>query len=134
MSDRERDAPRVGRPRVVVVGPCAAGKTTLVRGLRARGYDAVASGQEHSEIATLFRHADPDVVIALDLDLPTLRTRRGPDWPESIYRLQQRRLATAKASADLVLDAGTLSAAGVLTAATNLLANWTVPDRSASGS
>jgi len=118
---------------VVVVGPCAAGKSTLVRGLRARGYNAAVSGQEHSEIATLFRHSDPDVVIALDLDLATLRARRGADWPESIFRLQQRRLAVALAAADLVLDAASLDAVGVLTTATDFLARWTVFGRSASG-
>ena len=52
--------------KIVVVGPCAAGKSTLVAALRALGYDAHVSGQEHSEIATLWQHSQPDVLIALD--------------------------------------------------------------------
>ncbi len=95
--------------KIVVVGPCASGKTTLVRGLRRLGYDAHVCGQEHSEIASLWRHTAPDLVIALDVDLTTIRDRRGADWPEEIYRLQQRRLAAARAAAALILDTSILS-------------------------
>ncbi len=95
--------------KIVVVGPCASGKTTLVRGLRRLGYDASVCGQEHSEIASLWRHTEPDVVIALDVDLETIRHRRGADWPEDIYRLQLRRLAAARAAAALILDTSILS-------------------------
>lgn len=102
-SDSIRD-----RRKIVVVGPCASGKTTLARGLRRLGYDASVCGQEHSEIASLWRHTEPDVVIALDVDLETIRRRRGFDWPEEIYKLQQRRLADARAVAALVLDTSRL--------------------------
>ncbi|HEX5500302.1 MAG TPA: hypothetical protein VFX03_13780, partial [Thermomicrobiales bacterium] len=68
------------RPRIVVVGPCASGKSTLARGLRERGFDAEVCGQEHSDIASLWRHTAPDVVIALSVDLATIRDRRGDDW------------------------------------------------------
>lgn len=89
---------------VVVVGPCASGKSTLVEGLRSRGYRAMVCGQEHSEIPNLWQHANPDVVVALSVDLPTLRQRRSPSWSESIYLRQLRRLQSALAAADLVLD------------------------------
>ena len=108
----------MGRPlRVVVVGPCASGKSTLVRGLRDLGYDAVACGQEHSEIATLWRHAEPDVLIALLVDLETVRRRRGDDWPERLHEVQKHRLAPALAAADLVLNSAELDAASLLAAA-----------------
>ena len=100
--------------RIVVVGPCASGKTTLVAALRRLGFDATVCGQEHSEIPTLWRHTDPDVVIALAVDLQTVRRRRGHDWPAPIYAAQQRRLSGALARADLVLDT---SIVGVETAA-----------------
>ena len=48
------------------------------------------------------------MVIALDVDLETIRRRRGFDWPEEIYKLQQRRLADARAVAALVLDTSRL--------------------------
>jgi len=103
--------------RVVVVGPCASGKTTLVEGLKRLGYDAAVRGQEHSEIPTLWRRGEPDVVIALSVDLATIRDRRGADWPEALYRVQQRRLANAVAAAEIVLDASRLDADAILTRA-----------------
>lgn len=105
---------RRDKRRIAVVGPCASGKTTLVEGLKRRGYTAAVCGQEHSEIPTLWRHGEPDVLIALSVDLATVRARRGGDWPESIYRAQQRRLANAVAAADVVLDASRLDAETVL--------------------
>ena len=67
--------------KIVVVGACAAGKSTLVSALRGLGYDAHVSGQEHSEIATLWQHSQPDVLIALDVDITAVRDRRGGSWP-----------------------------------------------------
>jgi hypothetical protein len=93
---------------VVVVGPCASGKSTLVRSLRRLGIDAVACGQEHSEIPSLWRHTDPDLVIALDVDLRTIRRRRGDDWPEFLLEAQRRRLADAVAHASVVVDTSDL--------------------------
>ncbi len=111
--------------RVVVVGPCASGKSTLVRQLRALGYDATACGQEHSEIPTLWRHADPDLLIALRVDLATVRQRRGADWPERLHEIQKQRLASAFAAADLVLDSAALDAEALQAAAVDLLRSRT---------
>lgn len=105
---------RTERGGVVVVGPCASGKTTLVHGLRSLGYSATVCGQEHSEIRYLWRRTEPTVVIALDVDLATVRRRRGADWPEAIFERQQRRLVEARAAADLVLDVSGLSESAVL--------------------
>lgn len=107
--------------RVVVVGPCASGKSTLVRHLRALGYDASAAGQEHSEIPTLWRHTAPDVLIALQVDLATVRRRRGADWPERLHETQKQRLAAAFAAADLVLDSTALDAEALLDSALQFL-------------
>jgi GTPase SAR1 family protein len=95
--------------KIVVVGPCAAGKSTLVTALRELGYDAHVSGQEHSEIATLWRHSQPDVLIALDVDIRAVRDRRGGSWPEWLHDLQVRRLAAASRAANLVIDTTVLS-------------------------
>jgi deoxyadenosine/deoxycytidine kinase len=108
-------------PRIVVVGPCAAGKTTLVNQLKERGYDAYVCGQEHSEIATLFRHGQPDIVIALDLDLTTLRARRGDEWPQDIYTRQVQRLEVARSQADLVIDTSDLNELQALDAVLTML-------------
>jgi deoxyadenosine/deoxycytidine kinase len=91
-------------PHIVVVGPCASGKTTLVELLQSRGYDAVVCGQEHSEIANLWQRTEPDALVALTVDLETIRARRGEDWPASIYQTQLERLNNAFASATVTVD------------------------------
>ena len=113
MADADRSggahvAPAESR-KIVVVGPCAAGKSTLVAALRELGYDAHASGQEHSEIATLWQHSQPDVLITLAVDIGAVRDRRGGSWPEWLHDLQVRRLAAASRAADLAVDTTALS-------------------------
>ena len=102
-------------PRIVVVGPCASGKTTLVSGLRKHGYEALVSGQEHSEVPNLWRRTEPDVVIALLADLRTIRARRHDDhWPAWLLERQQKRLRNAIAGASMVIDTSGHDAATVL--------------------
>lgn len=100
--------------RIVVVGPCAAGKSTLVSALRALGYDARVSAQEHSEISTLWQHAQPDLLVALEVDIAAVRDRRGGPWPEWLHDVQVRRLAAASKAADLAIDTTALSAQTVI--------------------
>jgi hypothetical protein len=110
MSERERTGNQLDRstaaasPRIVVVGPCAAGKSTLVAALQERGFDAHVSAQEHSAIAALWQHTHPDIVIALEVNISAVRTRRGADWPEWLHDLQVQRLHAASAAADFTID------------------------------
>lgn len=90
--------------RVVVIGPCASGKTSLVTSLQRLGYDAHASGQEHSEISELWRHLDPDMLVGLHIDLDTLRRRRSATWSGRLYERQLLRLASGYEHADLLID------------------------------
>jgi chloramphenicol 3-O-phosphotransferase len=101
--------PPPDRPRIVVVGPCASGKSTLVAALQELGYDAHVSGQEHSEIASLWQRSRPDVLIALDADIGAVRARRGWSWPEWLHAVQLRRLRAASTAADLRLDTSALT-------------------------
>ena len=106
---------RLDGPRIVVVGPCASGKSTLVAGLRRLGFEAAACGQEHSEIPTLWRHTDPDLVVALEVDLETIRERRGvTEWPDWLYDAQRRRLRQAEAAAAIHVDTTRFDAEAVL--------------------
>ena len=109
MNERERnqrDALKAAadQRKIVVVGPCAAGKSTLVSTLQALGYDARVAAQEHSAIPTLWQHSHPDVLIALDVDIAAVRERRGGQWPEWLHDLQVRRLVAAACAADLSID------------------------------
>lgn len=90
--------------RIVVVGPCGSGKTTLVDHLLERGYNARVVAQEHSIIRDLWQKRGPDVVIALDLDLETLRRRRSPSWSADIFQKQHERLREAFDAADLLIN------------------------------
>lgn len=102
---------------IVVVGPCASGKSTLAGGLNGLGYRARVVGQEHSEIEGLWQRHDPLVVIGLQASLDTIRRRRGRNWPAAVYERQQRRLAPAMAAAVVVIDTGELSMLATLAAA-----------------
>ena len=92
------------RPRIVVVGPCAAGKTTLVAGLAA-AYDIRSCAQEHSHVPDLWRRfSRADVLVFLDVGLPAIARRLGgSDWTPAILDEQRRRLADARAHCDFYL-------------------------------
>lgn len=98
------DAPDQGGPTIVVVGPCASGKSTLVSRLKDSGHNAHAVAQEHSSVRELWKRKDPDVLIALDVSLEVVRDRRSPTWFEAVYERQHERLAAAYAAADLIID------------------------------
>ncbi len=114
-------------PRVAVVGPCASGKSTLVAALREQGYDALAVGQEHSGVPFLWRLGEPDLVIFLDVDIPTSGQRRNSVWPTVLFETQQARLANARQHADLYLDTSPLTAHQVAENALTFLNHCPVP-------
>jgi cytidylate kinase len=89
---------------IAIVGPCASGKSTLAENLRAVGFDARVSGQEHSEVATLWKRLRADVVVALHIDIETLRARRGETWSQSLFESQLRRLRNAYDAADIHIN------------------------------
>jgi len=97
--------------RIAVVGPCSAGKSTLMPALRDAGYDARHPAQEHSYAPTMWqRISNPDILIYLDLSYEDARARRphidgGPRRLEE----QHRRLAHARKHCDYYLDTSGLS-------------------------
>ncbi len=99
---------------IVVVGPCGAGKSTLVQSLRARGYAARAVAQEHSIISDLWRHGgEPAALIVLEVERDTIAYRRRAEFPDWLYQEQRGRLASARAHADLVVVTDDVSPAEV---------------------
>jgi hypothetical protein len=106
-----------------VVGPCAAGKSTLIEGLERRGYLCRHIAQEHSFVPDMWRRlTNPDLLIFLQASYPVTCTRRNLNWSEADYKEQQRRLAHACQHADLYLDSDKLSIEQVLEAALLFLA------------
>lgn len=95
--------------RVVVVGPCASGKTTLVARLKELGVDAHNVAQEHSGIPTLWRKKSPDVLVMLDATLPVILGRRTVPWGEERLVIQRDRLRDARMHADLFIQTDPLS-------------------------
>jgi len=96
--------------KIGIAGPCAAGKTTLEHKLIPLGYDAHAIGQEHSQVQTMWRQiTNPDVLIYLDASRQTICARLNVHWEQSYIDEQTRRLADARAHADLALVTDDLS-------------------------
>ena len=106
---------------VVVVGPCASGKSTLVRGLLSHGFDARVCAQEHSAVSTLWRHLGRPTLIGLRAELETIRIRRQPRWSKALHETQLDRLADAYENADLIIDTDARSTRVVLEEALGFL-------------
>jgi deoxyadenosine/deoxycytidine kinase len=98
-----------------VVGVCAAGKTTLVEALRARGFNARRILQEHSYVPEMWqRIVAPDVLIYLDAGLATVRVRRrDPTFPEWLWQQENERLRHARTYCDFYLQTDDLTPAEV---------------------
>jgi len=100
--------------RIVIVGPCASGTTTLAESLRRAGYEAHPCAQEHSYVPDMWRMSQPDVLIYLDATLDTIRRRREVSWGEEHLITEKERLAHARQHCDLYLPTDQLSKEEVL--------------------
>ncbi len=97
---------------LVIVGPCAAGKSTLRDRLLARGFTQVrVVAQEHSGVRDLWKlRGYPEVLIYLDVAAATANARQGrSDWTPAAQAEQLRRLQQARAACDLYLSTDELS-------------------------
>jgi deoxyadenosine/deoxycytidine kinase len=101
--------------RIGVVGPCAAGKTTLINGLRRHGIEARHIAQEHSYVADMWqRLTNPDVLIYLDASFPVSQQRRKMNWNEQEHQEQVYRLRHAREHAHLYIQTDLLTPEQVL--------------------
>jgi guanylate kinase len=98
-------------PRIIVVGPCAAGKTTLISNLSPKGYNIRSCAQEHSFAPQLWKkYCKAQVLIFLDAELPTIAKRQNrTDWTQARLNEQRRRLAHARAHCDFYLTTDNLT-------------------------
>lgn len=104
--------------RVALVGPCASGKSTLAKSLKAAGLEVRQPAQEHSFVPDMWqRLSKPDVLIFLDVDYTHFQKRRpindgGPNYLNEQYR----RLAHAQKHCDFYLNTSGLDVEEVKTA------------------
>lgn len=101
--------------KIGIVGPCAAGKSTLIAGLCLRGYQAKHIAQEHSYVKDMWqRLTNPDILIYLKVSYPTTIKRRKLNWTEAEYQVQVQRLTHAYQHADLIIDTDPLQPVDVV--------------------
>jgi len=91
-------------PRVGIVGPCTAGKSTLISNLKLDGVELRHIAQEHSYVASMWQQiSHPDWLIFLDVSYPETLNRKKLNWTPAEYQEQVRRLAHARQHADFYL-------------------------------
>jgi len=99
-----------GRPIIGVVGPCCAGKSTLVEALQARGRDVRHIAQEHSYAARMWQgFAKADILVFLDVSYAVAQQRRWMDWQPADMEEQRRRLQHARERCDLYVNTDLLT-------------------------
>jgi cytidylate kinase len=126
MTDPIKEPPGTDALVIGVVGPCAAGKSTLIAGLARLGFHTRHIAQEHSFVKDMWeRLTDPDILIFLDASYQATIQRRKLDWTEADWQEQQRRLSHAKENADLYLDTDRLSVEDVLEKASQFIRSGT---------
>jgi deoxyadenosine/deoxycytidine kinase len=102
-------------PVIGIVGPCAAGKSTLINNLANLGITAKHIAQEHSFVPAMWeRLSSPDVLIFLDITFEESMKRRKQNWGIEDYQEQQHRLRHARQYAHLYLDTTSLNPMQVL--------------------
>lgn len=105
-----------------VVGPCGAGKSTLVAGLEKHGYACRHIAQEHSYVQTMWKIiTKPGVLIYLNASFAVSTDRAKLNWQEKDYTEQLRRLAHARAHANLLIETDDLTPEDVLQSALDFL-------------
>ena len=111
-----------------VVGPCGAGKSSLVAGLKPYGYLLRHIAQEHSYVPDMWRRlTNPDILIYLDVSYENTVIRRKLDWTYQEYSEQLHRLRHARQYASLYIDTNLLAPEDVLRAVLSYIQTATTP-------
>ena len=110
--------------RIAVVGVCASGKTTLVKGLKDAGYGAYNVAQEHSGIHNFWNKHHPDILVMIDATLPAIKRRRRVYWDQERLDVQHKRLADAKAHANLFIQTDAYNADEVREQVIDYIETW----------
>lgn len=101
--------------KIGIVGPCAAGKSTLVTGLNGAGITTSHIAQEHSYVPAMWqRISQPDLLIYLDVSYEVSIQRRSCNMTPAEFDDQLKRLAHAMEHADLYIHTDSLKPGQVL--------------------
>ena len=93
-----------------IVGPCSAGKTTLMRNLQRNGYICRHIAQEHSYVPQMWQKiVNPLVLIYLDVSYEVSIQRRPLNLTSAEFDEQKKRLRHAYQNADIYLFTDPLS-------------------------
>jgi guanylate kinase len=112
-----------------VVGPCGAGKSTLINGLFQHGIAARHIAQEHSYVPSMWKRiTDPDILIFIDASYPETIRRRKLNWTLEEYQEQQHRLRNARQNADLYIFSDSLKVDVVVNLVIEYLRTKNPPD------
>jgi ABC-type cobalamin/Fe3+-siderophores transport system ATPase subunit len=96
---------------IAVVGPCGAGKSTLVDGLINQGFRARQIAQEHSYVPRMWQLlTQPEVLIYVDAGFASCTERKKLNWSRSDYERQIERLAHARQHCDIYLNSDGIDA------------------------
>ena len=93
-----------------LVGPCSAGKSTLIGRLKVLGYSCRHIAQEHSYVPDMWlRLVNPIVLIYLDVSYSVSMDRRPLNLTSKEFEEQKNRLSHAFQNADLYLHTDELT-------------------------
>jgi hypothetical protein len=108
-----------------IVGPCSAGKTTLLNNLQQHGFLARHIAQEHSFVPDMWRKlVNPRFLIYLDVSYPISMYRRPLDMTEAEFSEQVSRLEHARNNAHIYINTDNLSPDEVLERTLDLLSEF----------
>ena len=100
---------------IAIVGPCASGKSSLVRALGEHGIGARQVVQEHSYVPQMWQViTKPDFLIYLEASFQACSRRKRLNWQQRDYDAQLSRLAHSRENCDLLIQTDDLSEAAVL--------------------
>ena len=98
-----------------VVGPCGAGKSTLVAGLEKHGYACRHIAQEHSYVPDMWQLiTQPGILIYLNASFPVSTARAKLNWLKKDHAEPLKRLSHASAHANLIIETDELTPDDVL--------------------
>ncbi len=93
-----------------IVGPCSAGKSTLIKNLQKRGYICRHIAQEHSYVPQMWQKiVNPIVLVYLDVSYKYSMVRKPLNLTTVEFEEQKMRLNHAYRNADIYLDTDPLS-------------------------